>query len=56
MHYKTSRWFCKPPPPSFEAVYSFICGRRRVAGARYRMMCLVLMNLYLDMNVQYNDF
>ena len=28
-------------PPSFEAVYSYICGRRRVAVARYRI-CLVL--------------
>ena len=29
---------------SFEAVYCFICGRRRVAVARYRMICLVLIN------------
>ena len=28
-------------PPYFEAVYCFICGRRRVAVARYRMICLV---------------
>ena len=35
-----SRWF--DPPPSFEAVYCVICGRRRVAVARYRMVCLVL--------------
>ena len=28
--------------PFFEAVYWFICGRRRVAIARYRMICLVL--------------
>ena len=28
--------------PSFEAVYCFICSRRRVAVARYRMICLVL--------------
>ena len=27
-------------PPYFEAVYCFICGRRRVAVARYRMICL----------------
>ena len=27
--------------PSFEAVYCFIYGRRRVAVARYRMICLV---------------
>ena len=30
------------PPPYFEAVYCFICRRRRVAIARYRMICLVL--------------
>ena len=29
------------PPPYFEAVYCFICGRRRVAVARYRMIYLV---------------
>ena len=29
-------------PPSFEAVYCYICGRQRVAVARYRMICLVL--------------
>ena len=27
--------------PSFEAVYCYICGRRRVADARYRMINLV---------------
>ena len=27
-----------PPPLSFEAVYCFICSRRRVAVARYRMI------------------
>ena len=32
-------WFCKPA--SFEEVYCFICGRRRVAVAIYRMFCLV---------------
>ena len=26
--------------PSFEAVYCYICSRRRVAVARYRMICL----------------
>ena len=36
-----SRWFCTPPP-LFEVVYCFICGRRRMAVARYRMRCLVL--------------
>ena len=29
-------------PPSFEAVYCYISGRRMVAVARYRMFCLVL--------------
>ena len=29
------------PPPYFEAVYCSICGRRREAVARYRMICLV---------------
>ena len=41
------------PPPSFwAAVYCFICGRRRVAVARYRMICLVLIprtNFYLQL-------
>ena len=31
-------------PPYFEAVYCFICGSRRVAVTRYRMVCLVLVN------------
>ena len=30
--------------PSIKAVYCFICGRRKVAVARYRMICLVLVN------------
>ena len=30
------------PPPHFEAEYCLFCGRRRVAVARYRMICLVL--------------
>ena len=29
-------------PPSFGVMYCFICGRRRVAVALYRMICLVL--------------
>ena len=29
-------------PPSFEVVYSYICGRRRLAVARYQIICLVL--------------
>ena len=31
-----------PPPPYFETEYCLFCGRRRVAVARYRMICLVL--------------
>ena len=27
------------PPPSFEAVYCYICGRRRVSVARYHLSC-----------------
>ena len=34
-----------PPPPSLEAVYYFICSRRRVSVARYRMICLALEGL-----------
>ena len=30
------------PAPSFEAVYCLICSRQRVAVARYRTICLVL--------------
>ena len=30
-------------PSSLWAMYCFICGRRRVAVARYRMICLVLL-------------
>ena len=40
MHRLTLCQNCNPPP-SFEAVYCFICGRRRVVVARYRMICLV---------------
>ena len=29
-------------PLSFKAVCYYICGRRRVSGARYRMICLVI--------------
>ena len=38
-------WFCNPP--SFETVSSFICGRRRVAVARYWMIFLVHENFNL---------
>ena len=31
------------PPPSSEAVYCLICSPRRVAVARYQMICLVLL-------------
>ena len=41
-----TQWFC-PPPPYFEAVYCFICGHRRVAVARYRMICLVLLIYFI---------
>ena len=34
-------------PPYFEAEYCLFCGRRRVAVARYRMICLVLVNAHL---------
>ena len=36
------------PPPSFVAVYCYICGRRRVAVARYLMICLVHANIILQ--------
>ena len=35
------------PPPYFEAVYCFICVRRRMHVARYRMIFLVLSNSHL---------
>ena len=35
------------PHSSFGAMYCFICGRRRVAVARYRMICLVLVGFRL---------
>ena len=41
-----SHWFCTLAL-SFEAVYCFICSCQRVAVARYRMFCLVLLNLIL---------
>ena len=43
-----SCWFCNIPS-SLEVVYYFICGRQRVAIARYRMFNLVLQ--YLNQNV-----
>ena len=36
------RWFFNPPP-LFEAVHCFICGRRRMAFTRFQMNCLVLL-------------
>ena len=36
-------------PPYFEAVYCFICGRRRVAVVQYRMISLVL-NLFFKIS------
>ena len=40
--------FVLPPPPYIEDMYCFICGRRRVAVARYRMIYLVLLYFRLD--------
>ena len=45
--YDVSVGFVNPPPPYFEAEYCLFCGRRRVAVARYRMICLVLVNSHL---------
>ena len=44
-------------PPYFESKYCLFCGRRRVAVARYRMICLVLSNtddLWLRMTIFFN--
>ena len=38
----------KPPPRYFEAEYCLFCGRRRVAVARYRMICLVLIHVCIS--------
>ena len=35
--------FVANPHPPFEAVFCFICNRRRVAVARYQMICPVLL-------------
>ena len=40
--------FIAPPPPSFEAVHCFICGRRMVAVARYRMIGLVIIYFRIE--------
>ena len=45
--YDVTVGFVTPKPPHFQAVYCFICGRRRVAVTRYRMICLVLLNSHL---------
>ena len=37
-------------PPSFKAMFCYICGRRRVAVVRYRMICLVLDLYNMDTN------
>ena len=37
---KCSLWFCNPPSLLRQWI-CYICGRRRVAVARYRMICLV---------------
>ena len=36
-----------PPHPYFEAEHCLFCGRRRVAVARYRMNCLVLLHIMI---------
>ena len=36
------------PRPLFEAVYCFICGRRRMTVAQYRMIYLVLHTYVID--------
>ena len=38
--------------PYFETVHCFICGRRRVAAARYRIICLVFMGSSSDRATQ----
>ena len=47
--------FVLPPPSYFEAEYCLFCGRRRVAVARYRMICLVftfqLFNLHVWLRI-----
>ena len=45
-----SCWFCNTPPPYFEAEYCLFCGRRRVAVAWYRMICLVLVSFVLSLH------
>ena len=44
------------PPPSFDAVFCYICGRRRVAVARYRMICFVPVNISLTGLNNLNSF
>ena len=39
-----SRYFCIPP--SFETVNCYMCGRWKVTVARYRIICLVLWNIF----------
>ena len=41
------------PPPSFEAVYCFICGRRRVSVSPHRMINIVLNVTINDISVIY---
>ena len=36
-----------PPPPILRLNIAYFCDRRRVAVARYRMICLVLVNSHL---------
>ena len=45
-----SRWFCTPS--WFETYYCFICSRRRMVVARYRLICLVLLRAgSMDKNI-----
>ena len=43
LNYMCSRWFCKPPPPFWCSVLLYL-PRQRVAVARYRMICLVMLH------------
>ena len=45
-----------PPPHSIEAVYYFICSHRRVAVARYQMICLVPVAGSKCSNIKYFAF
>ena len=44
--------FCHPSP-LLKNVYCFICGRRRVAVAKYRMICRVLLIFVFFFNFEH---